>query len=76
MDLPITEIAVICLVISNFGLWVELRAMKMSTHKIAYVDPFKDLMQDQRNAVEDAPFEKMSDDTKKKLTKPDFDNIQ
>jgi len=49
------------MVISNFKLWVELKALQKSTHTVAYVSP--------------GQFQDISDDARKEMSKEPFDNI-
>lgn len=44
-------------------LWVEVKAMKNSTHQISYINPTT------------GEFEALNDATKEKLTKEPFDNV-
>lgn len=71
-----TDAFIMLLLVSNLILWIEFRAMKISTHRVQYIDPFQDLMEEQRKVTQDAPFEKLTTKTKEKLTKDNFDNIQ
>lgn len=59
----------ILLLASNVGLfiavnklWIELKAMQKSTHQVTYVNGGAD-------------YEKLTEELKDKLTKPDFDNV-
>jgi hypothetical protein len=51
----ILVICVVALFISQNKLWIELKAMKQSTHQITYLNPLSE-------------FTKLSDEDKKKLT--------
>lgn len=54
-----------CLAVSNAKLWVELKAMKASTHTIEYIDPLKQKFGPALNAKE---VEDMDEDQFEQLT--------
>lgn len=56
-------------------LFIEVKAMQKSTHQVAYVDPWKDLMKEQ-GEEDDFPqqFETLSEEEEKKLRKDPFED--
>ncbi len=60
----ILTIDVVILTVSNVKLWIELKAMKASTHQITYLDPLQQ------------HFQKPSDAESDDMTNADFNNIQ
>jgi len=62
------------MLVSNCLLWIELRAMQKSTHRVTYVDPFTQADNKDRVAFKSGP---LSEDETKELTKELFDdNLQ
>jgi hypothetical protein len=59
------------MLVSNCLLWIELRAMQKSTHRVTYVDPFTQPGNKDRVAFKSGP---LSEDETKELTKDVFDD--
>jgi hypothetical protein len=61
--LGVCFLLLIILSVSQFFLWVEVKAMGKSTHQVQYMNiPTQD-------------FQKMTEELKEKLNKPYFDNV-
>jgi hypothetical protein len=56
-------VSIVALIVSNFKLWVELKAMQSSTHKVQLVN------------VPNNDFQKMTDELREKLKLTPYDNI-
>lgn len=66
---------VLAIVVSQIKLWIELEAMKRSTHQITYIDPWKDAI---KNFTQGTEFESMTEETREKIKKEenlDYDNV-
>ena len=63
------------LFISTVKLWIELEAMKRSTHKVTFIDPTADALS---KMAQEEDFETLTEETKKKLQQSengDFDIV-
>jgi len=58
-------VVVFGLVKSNMKLWIELKAMKQSTHTLQWIDPLTKLPPDDGSGVK---FDKLSDEEIQKMT--------
>lgn len=61
-------VVVACLVVSNIKLWIELKAMRASTHQVTFLDPTKEALE---KFGRDHDFEPVTEELRKKLNEQD-----